>query len=150
SETRTLMRQFLVSAALALSALVISLLLVVRHTTKGLSTLATAAQEIASGNLEVPFRAMGVGEVRSLGAAFERMLANLRASTGKIRQLAFYDTVTKLPNREKIRDDAPDLMAASGRGMLLFLDLDGFKSINDTFGHQAGDILLLKVAGRLA
>jgi diguanylate cyclase (GGDEF)-like protein len=149
SETRTLMRQFLVSAALALSALVISLLLVVRHTTKGLSTLASAAQEIASGNLEVPFRAMGVGEVRSLGAAFERMLANLRASTGKIRQLAFYDTVSQLPNREKLSRDAPVLIASAKRGALMFLDLDGFKSINDTFGHKAGDALLRKVAERL-
>ena len=149
SETRALMRQFLVSAALALSALVISLLLVVRHTTKGLSTLASAAQEIASGNLEVPFRAMGVGEVRSLGAAFERMLANLRASTGKIRQLAFYDTVSRLPNREKLSRDAPALIASTKRGALMFLDLDGFKSINDTFGHKAGDALLRKVAERL-
>ncbi|MBV9516625.1 MAG: EAL domain-containing protein [Hyphomicrobiales bacterium] len=149
NETHTLMRQFLVSAALALSALVISLLLVVRHTTKGLSTLASAAQEIASGNLEVPFRAMGVGEVRSLGTAFERMLANLRASTGKIRQLAFYDTVSQLPNREKLSRDAPALLGPSGRGALMFLDLDGFKSVNDTFGHKAGDALLRKVAERL-
>ena len=106
------MRQFLVSAALALSALVIALLLVVRHTTRGPLHSRLAAQEIASGNLEVPFRAMGVGEVRSLGAAFERMLANLRASTGKIRQLAFYDTVSRLPNREKLSRDAPALIAA--------------------------------------
>ena len=149
AHTRALMGEFLASAALALGALVIALLVVVRHSTRGLSTLASAAQEIARGNLQVPFRAMGVGEVRSLGVAFERMLANLRASTGKIRQLAFYDTVTTLPNREKIRDDAPALIASSRHGMLLFLDLDGFKSINDTFGHPAGDTLLRKVAERL-
>ncbi len=92
---------------------------------------------------------MGVGEVRSLGAAFERMLANLRASTGKIRQLAFYDTVSQLPNREKLSRDAPALIASAKRGALMFLDLDGFKSINDTFGHKAGDALLRKVAERL-
>jgi diguanylate cyclase (GGDEF)-like protein len=149
THARALMGQFLASAALALGALVAAILVVVRHTTRGLSTLAAAAQEIARGNLNVPFRATGVGEVRSLGAAFERMLSNLRASTGKIRQLAFYDTVTLLPNREKIRDDAPVLIAASGHGMLLFLDLDGFKSINDTFGHQAGDLLLRRVSERL-
>ncbi|SDR56948.1 diguanylate cyclase (GGDEF) domain-containing protein [Rhizobiales bacterium GAS113] len=149
AQTRALMGQFLASAALALGALVAALLLVVRHTTKGLSTLASAAKEIAGGNLDVPFRAMGVGEVRSLGMAFERMLANLRASTGKIRQLAFYDAISQLPNREKIRDDAPGVISATGHGALFFLDLDGFKSINDTFGHKAGDALLRKVALRL-
>jgi len=98
----------------------------------------------------VPFRAGGVGEVHSLGVAFERMLANLKASTDRIRQLAFYDAVSGLPNREKIRHDAPDLIASSKHGALLFLDLDGFKSINDSFGHKAGDVLLRRVAERLA
>lgn len=149
THARALMGQFLATAALALGALVAAILIVVRHTTRGLSTLASAAQEIARGNLDVPFRATGVGEVRSLGVAFERMLSNLRASTRKIRQLAFFDTVTQLPNREKISDDAPLLIAASRQGALLFLDLDGFKSINDTFGHQSGDLLLKKVAERL-
>ncbi|SEF13503.1 diguanylate cyclase (GGDEF) domain-containing protein [Rhizobiales bacterium GAS191] len=149
AQARALMGQFLASAALALGALVAALLVVVRHTTKGLSTLAAAAQEIAGGNLDVPFRATGIGEVRSLETAFERMLSNLRASTRKIRQLAFYDAISQLPNREKIRDDAPGVIASSGCGALFFLDLDGFKSINDTFGHKAGDALLRKVAERL-
>ncbi|MGY8685878.1 HAMP domain-containing protein, partial [Bradyrhizobium sp. UFLA05-153] len=137
AHTRSLMWQFLASATLALGALVVALLAAVRHLTKGLSALAKTAQEIAGGNLDAPFRATGIGEVRSLGLAFERMLTHLRASTRRIRQLAFYDTVSRLPNREKMRADAPALIGAEEGGALFFLDLDGFKSINDTFGHKA-------------
>lgn len=150
SHTRSLMWQFLASAALALGALVVALLAAVRHLTKGLSALAKTAQEIAGGNLDVPFRATGIGEVRGLGLAFERMLTHLRASTRRIRQLAFYDTVSRIPNREKMRIDAPALIEAEEGGALFFLDLDGFKSINDTFGHKAGDELLRMVAERLS
>jgi len=100
-QTRSLVGQFLFSAALILVLLVIALFIGVRHSTRGLSTLAHAAEAVAGGNVEVPFTAAGVGEVFSLGLAFERMLENLRASIGKIRQLAFFDSVTQLPNREK-------------------------------------------------
>jgi len=148
-QTRSLMTQFLIFAALSLVALVFALLLVVHHSTRGLPKLAAAAKAVANGNLEVPFRATGVGEVFDLSLAFERMLATLRSSMGKIRELAFYDTVTGLPNREKIRSDAPRIINESKSGALLFLDLDGFKSINDTFGHKSGDVLLKKVAERL-
>jgi diguanylate cyclase (GGDEF)-like protein len=78
------------------------------------------------------------------------MLTHLRASTRRIRQLAFYDTVSRIPNREKMRIDAPALIGAEEGGALFFLDLDGFKSINDTFGHKAGDELLRMVAERLS
>jgi diguanylate cyclase (GGDEF)-like protein len=150
THTRSLMWQFLASAALALAALIVALLVAVKHFTKGLSELARTAREIAGGNLDVPFHATGIGEVRSLGLAFERMLTHLQASTRKIRQLAFYDTVSRIPNREKMRVDAPALIGAKNSGALFFLDLDGFKSINDTFGHKAGDELLSMVADRLS
>jgi diguanylate cyclase (GGDEF)-like protein len=77
------------------------------------------------------------------------MLATLQSSMGTIRQLAFYDTVTGLPNREKIRSDAPGIIKSAKCGAFMFLDLDGFKSINDTFGHKSGDVLLKNVAERL-
>jgi len=149
TETRSLMRQFLVVAAITLLMLVVGLLAGVRHATLGLSTLDAAARAVASGNIDQPFKPLGVGEVYSLGLAFEQMLQNLRASTGKIRQLAFYDGITGLPNREKFRLDSAEIIEESGRGALYFLDLDGFKSINDTFGHKTGDVLLRKVSERL-
>jgi diguanylate cyclase (GGDEF)-like protein len=150
AETRSLMRQFLVVAAITLLMLVVGLLAGVRHATLGLSTLALAARAVADGNLDRPFKPLGVGEVYSLSLAFEQMLANLRANIGQIRQLAFCDGVTGLPNREKFRLDSMQILEQSRCGALCFLDLDGFKSINDTYGHKIGDLLLRKVSERFS
>jgi diguanylate cyclase (GGDEF)-like protein/PAS domain S-box-containing protein len=71
----------------------------------------------------------------------------------KIRQLAFYDQLTGLPNRRLLNDRLLQTMAASKRsghyGALMFLDLDNFKSLNDRHGHGAGDLLLIEAAQRL-
>lgn len=71
----------------------------------------------------------------------------------EVRQLAFYDPLTKLPNRRLFNDRLAHSMAASKRsecyGALMFLDLDNFKSLNDTQGHAAGDLLLIEAANRL-
>lgn len=71
----------------------------------------------------------------------------------KIQQLAFYDPLTNLPNRRLLNDRLSQIMAASRRsglyGALMFLDLDNFKPLNDTHGHNIGDLLLIEVAARL-
>ncbi len=71
----------------------------------------------------------------------------------EIRQLAFYDPLTHLPNRRLLLDRLQHALAQYQRsgqyGALLFLDLDHFKQLNDTMGHDLGDILLQQVAQRL-
>ena len=71
----------------------------------------------------------------------------------KINALAYFDQLTGLPNRTLLLDRMRLTMASSSRnasyGALLFLDLDNFKSLNDTLGHQMGDLLLKQVAQRL-
>jgi diguanylate cyclase (GGDEF)-like protein/PAS domain S-box-containing protein len=70
-----------------------------------------------------------------------------------IRQQALYDPLTKLPNRRLLVDRLGLAMSTSKRtgshGALLFLDLDNFKPLNDTHGHEAGDLLLIEVANRI-
>jgi diguanylate cyclase (GGDEF)-like protein len=71
----------------------------------------------------------------------------------QVRQLAFHDTLTRLANRRLMLEHLDQAMSASKRshhhGALLFLDLDNFKSLNDTHGHSVGDLLLIEVAERL-
>ena len=68
----------------------------------------------------------------------------------RIRQLAHYDTLTGLPNRNTFHEHLEEILASpDSRVGLLFIDLDGFKLVNDTKGHRVGDALLKQVAERL-
>ena len=72
----------------------------------------------------------------------------------EVEHLAFYDPLTSLPNRRLMLDRLNQIMLASTRtghaGALLFIDIDNFKTLNDTLGHDAGDLLLQQMAQRLA
>ena len=76
-----------------------------------------------------------------------------KAAEDEINNLAFYDPLTGLPNRRLLLDRLKQAIAASTRctrhGALLFIDLDDFKALNDTLGHDIGDLLLQHVAERL-
>ncbi|MGV3653413.1 MAG: putative bifunctional diguanylate cyclase/phosphodiesterase, partial [Noviherbaspirillum sp.] len=70
----------------------------------------------------------------------------------EIRHLAYYDTLTRLPNRTLLQERLKEALASSAsrrEGALLFIDLDNFKTLNDTLGHDQGDRLLQQVALRL-
>lgn len=76
-----------------------------------------------------------------------------KAAENEITQLAFYDSLTQLPNRRLMLDRLGQALTSSARhhrhGALMLIDLDNFKSLNDTLGHDVGDQLLVHVAARL-
>lgn len=80
-------------------------------------------------------------------------LTSIRATERQLVHLAFHDQLTKLPNRRLFLDRLRQAMSASDRsgqaGALLYIDMDDFKTLNDTLGHDMGDLLLEQVAGRL-
>jgi len=83
---------------------------------------------------------------------FSDISAN-KKTEAEINRLAYYDPLTQLPNRRLMMDRLCQAMAASQRndsyGALLFIDMDNFKELNETQGHDAGDKLLVKVGNRL-
>jgi len=86
--------------------------------------------------------------------SYIRDVSAAKADEEKIRSLAFYDTLTGLPNRrllwERLRQALISSMRSGSKHALLFVDLDGFKSLNDTLGHHIGDLLLQETGRRIA
>ena len=91
-------------------------------------------------------------EVGHLIAAFNRLLNKLNQQQTELARMAHHDALTGLPNRALLSDrlNSAGARAAERKLGLLFLDLDGFKLINDNYGHKAGDKVLWQAAQRLS
>lgn len=93
------------------------------------------------------------GEVTHFVATLTDITSRKKAED-QIQNLAFYDPLTSLPNRRLLMDRLAQAITKvarhAGKGALLFIDLDNFKILNDTLGHDKGDLLLVQVAKRLS
>ncbi len=91
--------------------------------------------------------------ILTLSRSRERALAMVAEKTGQLRHQALHDALTGLPNRVLAIDRADQMLARARRARqpiaVLYIDIDGFKHINDTFGHATGDTFLKAVAARL-
>lgn len=116
---------------------------------------ASLADRMSRGELPLePLTTLRNDEVGHLIAAFNRLLGKLRLHQAELARMVHHDPLTGLPNRMLLSDRLKQVLAQAQHKQdqvgLLFLDLDGFKQINDTLGHQAGDEALRQIALRLS
>lgn len=112
---------------------------------------ATLAVSVGVVTLCILLIALGVS---ALDAHFATGVADaLKATNQELSKLALYDSLTGLPNRMLLDDRMGEALSRAQRARetfaLLFVDLDRFKPVNDSFGHRIGDLLLVSVAQRL-
>ncbi|HEV2567586.1 putative bifunctional diguanylate cyclase/phosphodiesterase [Sphingomonas sp.] len=108
--------------------------------------------QAAEGDLTSPTPSRVSTVLPELASSLDGLLTQVRSNLDRVHTLAMFDPVTQLPNRTHFRREAGELLEAlepNEVAALFFIDLDKFKSVNDTFGHAQGDQLLIKVADRL-
>ncbi|MFC3129335.1 putative bifunctional diguanylate cyclase/phosphodiesterase [Coralloluteibacterium stylophorae] len=142
----------------AVAATLLLSFLLERWFVRPIRRLADAAREIEAGRFDVPGLLDGRDsrrrdEIGDLTRAFGRMSESVARHDRDIRSMAYSDALTGLPNRLALREllDARlrEQLDDGGQLALLFVDLDDFKRINDTLGHDAGDEVLGELAERL-
>ena len=121
---------------------------------KPIDQLIEATRKIAGGSYRPDIGIRSNDEMGELAEAFRTMGRQLELSNEQVTQLAFYDPLTKLPNRSSLKISLQRMIEIAKRNhsqlAVLFIDLDDFKKINDRLGHDAGDQLLIEVGERLA
>src|SRR5690606_29800014 len=116
--------------------------------------LAASARRIEAGDYSVQVQASArADELGELERAFNRMSESIARHDREVRRIAYTDPLTGLTNRLAFREALEQRLAqarGSGRQLaLLFADIDDFKRVNDTLGHEAGDAALLQFATRI-
>jgi diguanylate cyclase (GGDEF)-like protein len=138
---------------LALGVALLSAFAITRSIAAPLAATARFAGAVAEGDLQAALPAAGRDEVGSLVAALDRMRKGIVAREARIADLAYYDSLTRLPNRvlfyDRLRQGIRTATRAGLPLSVLVLGLDRFKHVNDALGHQAGDEFLQQVALRL-
>ena len=152
----------------------VALLVIAWPITRPVRRLTEGTRRLAAGDLTTRVRAGGAREIEELAQAFNHMAAELADAeravksyqahlelrveqrTQQLQHLAEHDPLTGLPNRRQLFRRLDDMLAAAERTggtashiAVLFLDLDNFKTINDTLGHEFGDRVLSSIGERL-
>jgi len=122
----------------------------IRWALQPLSRLEEPLSRLANGEIDVTVESTGDHEIVQIGRALNTTIGALRERDEALRRLANHDALTGLCNRsyfsELLEKEIRRIGEAGGSSALFFFDLDRFKHINDTYGHAAGDRLLVQIA----
>ncbi|WP_377704831.1 putative bifunctional diguanylate cyclase/phosphodiesterase [Pseudoduganella sp. UC29_71] len=118
-----------------------------------LTLLADTAKRLERGDYKGQIESSREDEIGALAQAFDSMRDGIAKREQEIRRLAYWDTLTGLPNRAQfvlhLNDSIAEARKRDASVFVLMMDLDRFKHVNDVMGHSFGDALLRQVAGRL-
>ncbi|MDH3210518.1 MAG: EAL domain-containing protein, partial [Burkholderiaceae bacterium] len=145
---------FLLAIALAgLTVFGVGSVITARRITGPIKALSQSALKLGAGEYATPVQVTSHDEIHDLAQSFEAMRNGIQQREVQIARLAYWDTLTGLPNREQFRDLLRDRIerarAAGETCAVVIFDLDRFKHVNDILGHAFGDRLLCQIAARL-
>jgi diguanylate cyclase (GGDEF)-like protein len=157
------MRGFVLTSTLVIMTMLIAvLMLLLPRMLRPLTEAARSMREMADGKRQLaPLPVRRRDEVGDLVLGFNYLVARLREKDAALKEsdarlvfMAHHDPLTGLCNRAMLEERMDQALAQAGRDgsrfALLFCDLDGFKAINDQYGHETGDAILREVAARLS
>lgn len=141
---------FILITALLIFALILGTLNRIKRIEKKLN-LAYKDKVSAHENLEAAYEEI-IATEEELREQYEQLIENqekLSSSEEKMQYLAYHDILTGLPNKSALYENGPRILELHHTAALLFIDIDYFKYVNDTMGHEFGDRLIVKVSERL-
>ncbi len=146
---RQLQRLLVIVGLIGLAVGVLGAILLARNLVEPLERLNAVAAEIGAGAYDKSVPVERRDEIGELATQFNTMREAIAAREQRISQLAYFDTLTSLPNRTQFQTALDDALQEQSPVAVLLFDMDRFQIVNDTLGHDVGDQLLCAIADRL-
>lgn len=144
------------SMLIAAMMMVVAILMrfMVRRALRPLAELEEPLTRLANGEIDVAVNTGGDREIARIGKALNTTISALKERDAELHRMADHDALTGLMNRarfvERLEQEVQRVARGGASAALYFFDLDRFKHINDTYGHSAGDRLLIQVTRQLS